>query len=213
MNLPTQHLTWRRVSSMTIGFMMATGLMACSSEDKTPTTGNAEGSVAVSSNDTMAKCGRVSIANMNWQSAEVLAHIDKIILEKGFGCEVDLVPGDSVPTGASMTEKGEPDIAPELWLNSVREPIEKAVAENRLHIAGKSLIEGGTEGFWVPKYFMEAHPDIKTIADALNHPELFPSAENEKKWGRFMVALQAGPVKLPPSKHSRHGMPPKRGLN
>ena len=42
-------------------------------------------------------CGKVTVANMNWQSAEVLAHIDNIILSKGYGCEVQLVPGDTMP--------------------------------------------------------------------------------------------------------------------
>ena len=30
-----------------------------------------------------AECGNVTIASMNWQSAEVLANLDKIILEIG----------------------------------------------------------------------------------------------------------------------------------
>ena len=51
-------------------------------------------------------CGKVTVANMNWQSAEVLAHIDNIILSKGYGCEVELVPGDTMPTLTAMMEKG-----------------------------------------------------------------------------------------------------------
>lgn len=31
-------------------------------------------------------CGRVTIANMNWQSAELIAWVDKAILENGYGC-------------------------------------------------------------------------------------------------------------------------------
>ena len=30
-------------------------------------------------------CGTVTIANMNWASAELMANVDKIILEKGYG--------------------------------------------------------------------------------------------------------------------------------
>jgi ABC-type proline/glycine betaine transport system permease subunit len=41
-------------------------------------------------------CGKVSVADMNWQSAEVLAHIDAIILTSGFGCDVELVLGDTL---------------------------------------------------------------------------------------------------------------------
>ena len=61
-----------------------------------------------------AACGNLTIANMNWASANFMAEVDKIILEKGYGCTVELVPGSTMPTFTSMQEKGEPDIAPEL---------------------------------------------------------------------------------------------------
>ncbi len=52
------------------------------------------------------ECGTVTIASMNWQSAEVLASIDKFILEKGLGCAAETTIGDTVPTITSMAEKG-----------------------------------------------------------------------------------------------------------
>ena len=61
------------------------------------------------------ECGAVTVANMNWPSAEVLAHIDNIILSEGYGCDVELVPGDTMPTFTSMNEKSEPDVAPEVF--------------------------------------------------------------------------------------------------
>lgn len=128
-----------------------------------------------------ADCGRLTMANMNWQSAEVLAHIDKFILDAGYGCDVELVPGDTMPTLTSMIEKGQPDVAPEAWINGVKEPLEKAVAEGRLHYAARALADGGVEGWWIPKYFADAHPEIKTIDDALKHPELFPAPEDDTK--------------------------------
>ncbi len=67
-------------------------------------------SVAASSDTT---CGDVTIADMNWNSATLMAHVDQFILEHGYGCDTSLVPGDTMPTGVSMTEKGQPDIAPE----------------------------------------------------------------------------------------------------
>ena len=130
-------------------------------------------------------CGKVSVANMNWQSAEVLAHIDKIILSKGYGCDVELVPGDTMPTLTAMMEKGRPDVAPEAWINAVRQPLDAAVREGRLHYAAESLKDGGVEGWWIPKYLADAHPDIKTIDDALKHPELFPAPETRDKGGIY----------------------------
>jgi glycine betaine/proline transport system substrate-binding protein len=129
-------------------------------------------------------CGTVTVAEMNWASAGVIAQIDKVILEAGYGCDVELVTGDTMPTFTSMSEKGEPDVAPELWINAVREPLSKAVDEGSLIIGGEVLADGGVEGWWVPTYIAEAN-NIKTVDDALAHPELFPGAEDESKGALF----------------------------
>ena len=128
-----------------------------------------------------AECGDVSIAEMNWASAGVAAHVDKMILESGYGCSVSLVTGDTMPTFTSMNEKGQPDMAPELWVNAVRVPLDAAIKEGRLIEAAKILSDGGVEGWWIPKFLSDAHPDIKTVQDALKHPELFPAPEDATK--------------------------------
>lgn len=129
-------------------------------------------------------CGKVTIAEMSWASAGVAAHIQNIILGQGYGCESELVPGNTVPTVTSMTEKSEPDIAPEIWLNSAREPIEKAVAEGRLKVAGEILSDGGEEGWFVPAYVVKQNPELKTLQAVLGRPDLFPDKEEPGK-GRF----------------------------
>ncbi|OLP56603.1 ABC transporter substrate-binding protein [Rhizobium rhizosphaerae] len=128
-----------------------------------------------------AACGEVSIAEMNWASAGVAAYVDKIILENGYGCSVSIVAGDTMPTFTSMNEKGQPDMAPELWVNAVRTPLDAAVKEGRLIEAAKILSDGGVEGWWIPKFLSDAHPEIKTVQDALKHPELFPAPEDPSK--------------------------------
>lgn len=135
-------------------------------------------------------CGPVSVAEMNWASAGVTAQIDRLILEEGFGCDVEMVTGDTVPTFTAMNEKGSPDVAPELWMNAIEDQLEAAVAEGRLVIAGDTLTEGGVEGWWIPKYFADAHPEIRTVEDALAHPELFPAPENPSRGG--VVGCPAG---------------------
>jgi len=120
-------------------------------------------------------CGKVSIAEMNWASAGVAAHVDKIILEKGYGCSVEIVGGDTIPTFNSMNEQGQPDLAPEFWINSVRSTLEQAIKDGRLIEGAEILQDGAVEGWWIPKFLADAHPDIKTVEDALKHPELFPS--------------------------------------
>ncbi|MQX38006.1 ABC transporter substrate-binding protein [Roseospira navarrensis] len=131
-----------------------------------------------------ADCGRVTIAEMSWNSAATLANIQKIILTEGFGCDAELVPGDTVPTITSMTEKGEPDLAPEIWPNAHQDVIANAVDEGQVVIATKTLQDGGQEGWFVPDYMVEEHPELATIDGIRANPDLFPDREEPGK-GRF----------------------------
>ena len=132
-----------------------------------------------------AKCGSVTISQMNWASAQLMANVDKIILQEGFGCNAELVPGDTMPTFTSMSEKGKPDVAPELWTNTVREPLKKAINAGRLEIINKAPITGLGEGWWVTPAFLKKHPKLNTVEKVLARPDLFPYAEDSSK-GAFM---------------------------
>jgi glycine betaine/proline transport system substrate-binding protein len=155
--------------------------------------------VGVAGAASAAECGDVTISNMNWQSAEVLANIDKIVLNAGYGCNAELVVGDTVPTLTSMTEKGQPDVAPEGWVDLLPDVVQKGIADKKLVSTVEALSDGAVQGWWIPKYLADAHPDIKTIADALKHPELFPAPEDASKgavyngpqgWGGTLVTGQ-----------------------
>ena len=126
-------------------------------------------------------CGKVTIADMNWSSASLIANIDRFILENGYGCEAELVPGDTMPTGTAMIEKGEPDIAPEMWSNSMKDALDKGVAEKRLRFAGQSLSDGGEEGFWVPQYMVDKDPSLATIEGVLKNAAMFEHPEDPDK--------------------------------
>lgn len=130
-------------------------------------------------------CGDITIAEMTWNSAALIANIDSFILSEGYGCNVELVPGDTMATGTSLVEKGEPDIAPELWTNSMFELIQQAVSDKRVRLAGKSLSDGGEEGFWIPKYLVDANPSLTNMDEVLKHPELFPHPEDDSLGGLY----------------------------
>jgi len=130
-------------------------------------------------------CGKLVIAEQNWASAELMANVDKIILEEGYGCEVELVPGATMPTFTSMNDKGTPDMNPEQWANAVYTPLKKAVSEKRLIIANQAPITGLGEGWWINPAAIEKYPQIKnmTAMEILEHPEWFPSKEDASKGG------------------------------
>lgn len=137
-----------------------------------------------------AECGDIQMAEWNWASGELMANVDKFILENGYGCDVEMIPGATTSTFASMNEKGQPDVAGELWINAVREPLDKAIEEGRLYVANDGPITGLGEGWWVPPAFIEAHPDLTTVEKVLEHPELFPDVE-DPELGAF-VGCPAG---------------------
>ena len=142
------------------------------------------------STSAFAKCGDVSMAEMNWASAELMANIDKVILEEGYGCNVELVAGATMPSFTSMNEKGQPDVAAELWINAVRNPLNKAMKEGRLHSVVEGPITELGEGWWIPPHTRKKHPELKTVLDILKRPDLFPHPEDKSK-GAF-VGCPAG---------------------
>lgn len=133
----------------------------------------------------MADCGSVRIAAMNWASASFLAEVDAFILSEGFGCDVEVVPGDTVPTFTSMTEKGTPDVAPEMWTNAYQTALDAAISEGKVVAGNEAPITGLGEGWWLLPHTVEAHPELKTVLDILDHPELFPNPENPSR-GAFI---------------------------
>jgi glycine betaine/proline transport system substrate-binding protein len=140
-----------------------------------------------------AECGNVTIAEMNWASAQAAARVDEFILKHGFGCDAETVPGDTVPTAASMTERARPDIAPELWMNTVKEQVDRAVAEGRLTIVGDVLEDPAAnagEGWWIPRYMLEKNPELATIDGIKQNAALFRDPEDPSK-GR-VIGCPAG---------------------
>jgi len=131
------------------------------------------------------ECGDIAMAEFNWASGELMANIDKFILEEGYGCDVSLIIGGTTAIFASMNEKGTPQIAGEQWVNALRPLLDPALAEGRLHAVNSAPIMGLGEGWWVPPYTAAAHPELKTVLDWIEHPELFPSAEDPSK-GAFI---------------------------
>lgn len=134
-----------------------------------------------------AECGtdkKIDIAEMNWPSAAALAHIHKVILGEGYGCNAEIVAGDTVPTSASMLNKGSPAIAPELWTGTIQEAWDKGLKEGKVEAAGLAISDGAVEGWWIPKYVADAHPDLKKVEDLPKFAKLFADPDDSSK-GRF----------------------------
>ena len=134
-----------------------------------------------------AQCGTdrtIDIAEMTWPSAAALAHIHATILEEGYGCDVEIVAGDTVPTSSSMMSRGTPAIAPELWTSAIEDAWAAAIEEGTVVQLSDAITDGTVEGWFIPEYVQAEHPDLTTAQAVIARPELFPDPE-EPSQGRL----------------------------
>jgi len=117
------------------------------------------------------ECGEVSIMQGDWGSAQIVTAVAKFLMEQGYGCDVTAVPLSSNPALASVSETGEPDILTEIWTNGAP-AYEGLVESGKIIPVTEVLSDGGIEGFYVPNYLVEAHPQLATIEGIAANPEL-----------------------------------------
>lgn len=118
-----------------------------------------------------AECGEVSISEMDWASSAVVTYVSKFLMEQGYGCSVTLVPTSTTPAVASLAETGEPDIVTELWAAYTPAYYDLKDQGKVVELANV-LVDGGVEGWWIPKYLADKHPELTTIEGIKANPEL-----------------------------------------
>lgn len=147
---------------------------------------------------TAAECGEndtITVAQMSWFSGGVMAYVTQKVLEEGFGCKVKLQPGDTVPTASTMLTRGQPDIAPEMWISLVPDVWKQIEKSGKYFVAGQLYEDGGVEGWWIPDYVAKKHPELKSISDLKDNWKLFPSPLNRAR-GDSTMARPAGAARL-----------------
>nr|WP_246754620.1 ABC transporter substrate-binding protein [Rhizobium lusitanum] len=135
----------------------------------------------------------VTFAGIDWESGAFITEVMKQILEKGYGCKVDSIPGNG-PTLEQATANNEVQIFAEEWVGR-SQVFDKAAAAGTVMAVGKTFV-GASEGWFVPEYVVKGDPargikptapDLKSIQQ-LSDPKyvaLFADPEEPGK-GRFL---------------------------
>ena len=123
-------------------------------------------------------CGTITVADTQTPPSTLLAHIDQYILTHAFNCRVTLIKGKTKSIINCMTGTGQPDLAPAIWLRSVKEEVEKAQKEHRLFPINEAIAGGGEEGFWVPGYLVRDNDSLATLAGVKENIGLFRIPDN-----------------------------------
>jgi glycine betaine/proline transport system substrate-binding protein len=134
----------------------------------------------------------IRFADQTWESATFTTHVIRKLLDEGYGCKTEIVPGTPAATETALAQNDLQIIA-EQW--SGRSPIiEKAIQAGDVRVVGDTLIGGAEQGWYVPDYLVHGDPargieplapDLDTWQDLPRYKSLFTDPENPSK-GRFL---------------------------
>ena len=132
-----------------------------------------------------AKCGKLTMDENAWAGATANVYVVKYVLEKNFGCSVNIVKlPESTPLFQAMTD-GKVDVVLEDW-NNIQLKINRhfITKEKSIIDLGPSGVVGHI-GWFIPTYLMKQHPEFKTWRGLKGKEALFKSPESGSQ-GMFL---------------------------
>ena len=145
------------------------------------------GSLLVLNTSAFAACGKVHLGDFDWDSANVHTAIASFILEKGYGCKVEVSKGSTTPIMAALFDQ-QIDIVTEVWRDNLVQLIEDNLAKGNIIELGINTPESG-QGFYVDKPTSDKY-GLKHVND-MKKPEiaaLFSDPESPGK-GRMTSCI------------------------
>ena len=145
------------------------------------------GSLLVLNTSAFAACGKVHLGDFDWDSANVHTAIASFILEKGYGCKVEVSKGSTTPIMAALFDQ-QIDIVTEVWRDNLVQLIEDNLAKGNIIELGINTPESG-QGFYVDKPTSDKY-GLKHVND-MKRPEiaaLFSDPESPGK-GRMTSCI------------------------
>ena len=134
------------------------------------------GSLLVLNTSAFAACGKVHLGDFDWDSANVHTAIASFILEKGYGCKVEVSKGRTSAIIAALFDQ-QIDIVTEVWRDNLVQLMEDDLASGNIDDLGITTSESG-QGFYVGKptageYSLKHVTDMKSaeIAALFSDPE------------------------------------------
>lgn len=163
---------WRYIWSFMLILLLGLGVYSSVSDDETKT----------------SEKEAISIADGGWDSMQLHNFIAAFIIENGYDYPVDFVNGSSIATFTGLTT-GEIDVYMELWYENMKEPYLEALDSGEVVELSANMVTDN-QGFYVPTYIIEGDPekgiepvapDLETVEDLKNYPEIFQDPEDPSK--------------------------------
>lgn len=128
----------------------------------------------------------VVFAGLDWQSNAFHTEVARFILEQGYDCETDVLPGTTIPLLQGVAQ-GDIDIVMEVWKDNVTEVWNRGLRRRQVVEVGTNFPDA-VQGWYVPRYLVEGEaapaPNLKKVDDLVSYKALFTDPEEPDK-GRF----------------------------
>ncbi|MDX2004356.1 MAG: ABC transporter substrate-binding protein [Meiothermus sp.] len=133
----------------------------------------------------------VKFAGITWESGQFTTEVVRYILEKGYGCKTEVVPGSTAVTETALVA-GDLQVWGEQW-EGVSAIVNKGISDGKARLVGDILDGGTVEGWYVPTYVIKGDPKrnikpmapgLRRVSDLVRYRSLFKDDENPTL-GRF----------------------------
>lgn len=133
----------------------------------------------------------VKLAQITWESGALMTEMVRTVLEKGYGCKTEVVPGATAATETALASN-DLQVWAEHWTG--RSPIvARALKDGSVKLVGELIPGGDKEGWYVPDYVINGDakrgikplaPQLRSISQLPQYKDLFADDEEPGK-GRF----------------------------
>lgn len=140
------------------------------------------------STENAAQKTKLVFADPGWDSVKFHNEVAGFIIEKGYGYQVDILPGSTATTFAGF-RNGDIDIYMEVWTENLRDVYQEAIESGDVLEVSVNF-DDNAQGLYVPTYLIKGDPekgieplapDLKMVTDLNKYWELFKDPEGPSK--------------------------------
>jgi glycine betaine/proline transport system substrate-binding protein len=129
---------------------------------------------------------KIVFGGLDYDSNSFHNDVVRFILEKGYGCKTDVIPGSTIPILAGAV-RGDIDVVMEIWHNNEPQIWLDALKSGKVKTVGINFPDA-VQNWYIPKYLVEGESapakDLKSVSDLVKYKNLFKDPEEPSK-GRF----------------------------